>query len=189
MSSKPKIRRRTLVVGVALGTLAGLAWRESDPPAPEQNAHFEHPQETLLAFIATLFGHEITAPEREDLSDRLAPLLAAPEFGPNCRALAAHLEVLTQRIHGHEFQSCTRTQRESVVRQVMQIDYRSLLARLLDHLSPMQHTLHRIRWSAVEQLMWMYRNSSMPWRRRGYARWPGVAGDWREMLVPGRGYP
>jgi hypothetical protein len=71
----------------------------------------------------------------------------------------------------------------------MLIDPKSFKARILSRLSVGERDHYRMRWSIVPSLGWMYRHSAAAWRARGYARWPGVAGDWHEVLAPGAPYP
>jgi hypothetical protein len=46
-----------------------------------------------------------------------------------------------------------------------------------------------MRGSTIPSLEWLYRHSAAAWRARGYTRWPGIPGDWRETLVAGAPYP
>jgi hypothetical protein len=86
------------------------------------------------------------------------------------------------------FLSCDALGKESIVNQIMTINHRSVFARFMSRVSNDQYDYYRMRSSTVGQLAWVYKQSGVPWRRRGYARWPGVPGDWREILSPGPPY-
>lgn len=193
ISQERTIRRRRLIAGMlaaAAGGVTGLLLRErrvaAERPASTDPAHATT---VLLAFIATLFGHELTAADREDLASRLAALLGAPVIGADCLMLAQYLDHRGWHADGRPFAACAAPRREEIVVRVMGIDYKSMLVRLWSRISPAERAFLRMRWSAVSQLQWMYRHSSVPWRIRGYTRWPGVAGNWRDVLTAGRPYP
>jgi len=145
---------------------------------------------TLLAFIGALFGRVLSPLDAADLAERVACLLAfkGPLEG-DCRALALYLDHLAARRGCPAFTRCEPASQALIVDQVMRIDVNSMAARLLTQLSAGHRAYYRMRWSAVPQLAWLYRHSAAAWRARGYTRWAGVAGDWREVLHPGVPYP
>jgi hypothetical protein len=145
---------------------------------------------TLLAFIGALFGRVLSPLDAADLSERLVYLLDfnGPLAG-DCRALALYLDQLAAEHGSPAFNQSEPVWQALIVDQIMRIDVHSIAARLLTRLSASHRAYYRMRWSAVPQLAWMYRHSPAAWRARGYTRWAGVAGDWREMLHPGASYP
>jgi hypothetical protein len=193
--SLPVVRRRTVIVaGIGAAALAfvGLAWRsrqadaEKDPG--ERDSAAVTP--TLLAFIGALYGRELTAEDTAELSDRLGDLLAAGGvLTHEAAVLARHLNKLAERAGAASFESVGRPQQGRIVGEVMTINAKSLRARVLSRLFSTRRDFYRMRWSIVPQLAWLYRHSGAPWRARGYARWPGMAGDWHEITAPGAPYP
>jgi len=147
-------------------------------------------QATLLAFIGALFGRVLSPLDTADLAERVAYLMAFEDaLEGDCRALALYLDHLAALRGSPAFTHCEPASQASIVDQVMQIDVNSMAARLLTRLSAGHRAYYRMRWSAVPQLAWLYRHSPAAWRARGYTRWAGVAGDWREVLHPGAPYP
>jgi len=193
--STPLIRRRTMILG-SLGAAAlafvALHWLPREP-GTGQSAGERNPAELkgrLLAFIGALFGRDLSALDLEDLSGRLDELLAAGGILLHDAAvLVRQLDERAMKQGASGFASCSVSQKAGIVEQVMSIDPKSMRARVLSRLSRDQRDVNRMRWSIVPQLAWLYRHSAPAWRARGYARWPGVAGDWRETLAPGAPYP
>jgi hypothetical protein len=193
--STPVIRRRTLILaslGAAALACVGLAWRalRAGPGQSAGERNSADLKRSLLAFIGGLFGRNLSALDVEELSERLDELLAAGGILLHDAAvLVQQLDELAQKRGASGFASCSSSQKADIVEQVMSIDPKSLRARVLSHLSRSQRDFYRMRWSVVPQLVWLYRHSGAAWRARGYTRWPGVAGDWRETLAPGAPYP
>jgi hypothetical protein len=145
---------------------------------------------TVVAFMGALFGRELPEEDLADLSDRLNYLLDHDAtFDHECAVLVHHLDRLARKQGAMTFRSSSASQKDSIVDQIMRIDYKSILSRLLSQLSGSERDYHRMRWSIVPQLAWIYRNSGAAWRTRGYARWPGIPGDWHEIQTAGPPYP
>jgi hypothetical protein len=145
---------------------------------------------TVLAFIGALFGKDLSEQDLADLSERLNYLLSsAAMFNHECAVLAQHLDGLALRRGATAFRSSSAAQKQAIVDKIMQIDSKSILSRVLSRLSGSERDYYRMRWSIVPQLAWIYRNSGAAWRARGYTRWPGIPGDWRDVLAPGPPYP
>jgi hypothetical protein len=192
--SKPLLfRRRTLLAAGAAGALAALvsASRLHWPTRAEARARTASGavREGLLAFLGTLFGRELTAEDRADLGERLALLAAEPALAYDCAVLSHHLDRLAHDEGAQSFASCAADGRERVVERLMAIDPRSPRARVLEKLAVGMRDFYRMRSSTIPSLEWLYRHSAAAWRARGYTRWPGIPGDWRETLVPGAPYP
>jgi hypothetical protein len=194
-SSTPLVRRRTFLWGslgagvlafvalMRLPRLVGTAQSGGEPTTTGLKV-------TMLAFLGALFGRDLSSLDSADLSDRLDELFTAG--GPllhDAVVLARRLDEGARRQGASGFESCNEAQKERIVEQIMSINPRSLRARVLSHLSRDQRDRYRMRWSIVPQLVWLYRHSAAAWRARGYTRWPGIAGDWHEVLVPGAPYP
>lgn len=186
----PTTRRRTFILaglGAAALALAGLRWLPRN--AALGNLPRERTLATLLAFTGALFGRDLAEhPESAaDLSDRIDTF--ASTLPRDCAVLAHYLDELAARRGAKAFTSCSGSQKDSIVAEVMAIDVKSFRARVLSRVSPGMREHYRMRWSTVPLLAWMYRHSASAWRTRGYSRWPGIAGDWRETLSPGVPYP
>lgn len=145
---------------------------------------------TVLAFMGALFGRVLSARDAADLSDRLNYGFARSKaFTEDCGVLARFLDKSARERGAPSFESCDAAQKDSIVGDLMRIDARSAIARLLSRSAPSERAYYRMRSSTVGRLAWIYRHSSAAWRARGYRRWPGVAGNWHEVLEPGAPYP
>lgn len=194
---KPLSRRRLLIVGGMGGiVLAALGLGSLRHRAEVgQNAHgatgvAPDAKMTVLAFIGALFGRELSEQDLAELSDRLNYLLSsAAMFNHECAVLVQYLDGLARQRGAATFRSSSAAQKQAMVDKIMQIDPKSILSRVLSRLSGSERDHYRMRWSIVPQLAWVYRNSGAAWRARGYTRWPGIPGDWHDVLAPGPPYP
>jgi hypothetical protein len=66
----------------------------------------------LLALVATLFGHELTAEDVADLSDRLGVLLSDALMASDCAVLAQVLGEAASRHGSSAFELCSRYQQD-----------------------------------------------------------------------------
>jgi hypothetical protein len=188
----PSMTRRGFVsvgLGGGLVALVALSRLHHGPSAGAARAGPKPPREPLIAFLSALFGRDLTAEDRADLSERLALFIAEPALGHDCSVLADHLDRMARAENARDFLSCEPAAKERIVDHLMAIDPHSLSARLLSRFSSHFRDYFRMRWSTVPSLEWLYRHSAAAWRARGYTRWPGVPGDWRVTLVPGPPYP
>lgn len=190
----PLTQRRTFILGtLGAATLGfvGLAfkWRQDFTPQSEA-ADLSLLKATVLVFIGALFGRALVNEDRADMSERLDLFFDSDADLRHQGAVLVHyLDEQAQRGAGTAFASCTEPQQQTIVTQVMMINPKSLKARVLSRLSSSERDHYRMRWSIVPSLEWLYRHSAAAWRARGYTRWPGVAGDWHEVLAPGAPYP
>lgn len=145
---------------------------------------------TVLAFVGALFGKELAAGDAADLSDRLKYNFAKDDsFKRDCVFLARYVERQARERGAGALAACTDAQKDAIVDSLMHIDPQSVIARLLSRSVPSEREHYRMRASTIGRLSWIYRHSSAAWRARGYRRWPGVPGDWHEVLEPGAAYP
>jgi hypothetical protein len=190
--SDKTISRRVFIGGslaALVGSILGWRWWSGRPGGAKHGQGSADTRATLIAFIGALFGRELSAPDADDLSQRLDLFTSNAALRRDCDGLAVHLDELAAGHGASRFHHLSAVQREQVVGQVMRIDPRSLRARLEAKLIPGRREFYRLRWSAVPSLAWLYRHSAAAWRARGYTRWPGVAGDWHEIVTPGLPYP
>jgi hypothetical protein len=194
---KPLGRRRLLIVG-GMGTIAlaavglgSLRHRgEIAQNTPGLGGVSPDAKMTALSFIGALFGRELSELDIADLSDRLDYLLSSSApFNHECAVLAHYLDGLARERHATTFRASSAAQKQSIVDELMRIDSKSIISRALSRLSASKRDHYRMRWSIVPQLEWIYRNSGAAWRARGYTRWPGIPGDWHDVLTPGPPYP
>ena len=192
--STPVTQRRTFILGALGAATLGFVgitfkWRQ-DFATPGEPGDLAQIKVTVLAFIGAMFGHALVGEDRADMSDRL-DLFFDSDAGLRHEGavLARYLDDQAHTRAATAFVSCNEAQQQEILTQVMTIDPRSLKANILSRLSSSQRDHYRMRWSIVSSLAWMYRHSAAAWRARGYARWPGVAGDWHEVLAPGAPYP
>ena len=193
MSDQTGIPRRAFIGGSLVALVGGvLAWRwwsvrhGALPPVGQRSADL---RATLLEFMGALFGRELSAPDADDLSQRLDMFVSNEALRRDCETLVLHLDELAAAQGVSRFNACSPGQRELIVGQVMRIDPKTFRARLLSKFFAGRRDFYRMRWSAVPSLAWLYRHSAAPWRTRGYTRWPGVPGDWHEIVAPGSPYP
>jgi hypothetical protein len=190
---KPLSRRRLLLsasFGVLACGVAGLGLRARHEPAPAPAGDAGALRRVLVVFIGALFGRTLPAQDADDLSARLGDLQTFDTaLNHDCTVLAQYLESRARNWGATGFEECSASQQQSIVDEIMRIDVKTYSARLLSHLSRDHRDYYRMRWSAVPQLAWIYRHSPAAWRARGYLRWPGVRGDWHDVLVPGESYP
>lgn len=190
---KPLSRRRVLLsasFGVLACGAAGWGMRARHELVLKPAGDAGAVRRTLVVFIGALFGRTLPPQDADDLSARLGDLQTFDTaLNHDCTVLAQYLEALAQTRGAKGFEECSESQQQSIVDDIMRIDVKTYSARLLSHLSRGHRDYYRMRWSAVPQLAWIYRHSPAGWRARGYLRWPGVRGDWHDVLVPGASYP
>lgn len=187
------MRRRTFIwaglVGAALGVVGLMRLRVAGSAQSGGERTRADLNRTMIAFMGALFGRDLTSLDAADLSDRLDELFAGGTLLHEALVLAQQLDERARSRGASGFESCNPPQKEGIVDQIMSIDPKSLRARVWSRVSRHQRDWYRMRWSIVPQLAWLYRHSAAAWRARGYTRWPGVAGDWHEILAPGAPYP
>ena len=185
-------RRRMILLGSWAAAACGAAgWFSSGPASvPQRAGGTDADTGTLLAFIGALFGRNLSPQDRTELSDRLAYMgQYRASLRRDCSVLAAYLDGAAGQYGAGDFAACSASQKASIVDEIMKLPLKSRIAFFLSRFSRTERDFYRMRWSAVPQLAWVYRHSPTAWRARGYQRWPGVRGNWRDTLAPGAPYP
>jgi hypothetical protein len=185
-------RRRMILFGSwATAACAAAGWFSSGPASvPLRTAATDADTSTLLAFIGALFGRDFSLQDGTELSDRLAYMgQCRASLRRDCSVLAAYLDRQAGQYGAGGFAACSASQKASIVDEIMQLPLKSRIAFFLSRFSRTERDFYRMRWSAVPQLEWVYRHSPAAWRARGYQRWPGARGNWRDILAPGAPYP
>jgi hypothetical protein len=189
---EPLSRRRLILLGSWAAAACGAAgWFSSGPgPIPRRAGGTDGNTGTLLAFIEALFGRNLSLLDRTELTDRLAYMgQCRASLKRDCSVLAAYLDKQAEQYGAGDFAACSVSQKASIVDEIMELPLKSRVAFFLSRFSRTERDFYRMRWSAVPQLVWVYRHSPAAWRARGYLRWPGVRGNWRDSLAPGAPYP
>ena len=192
--STPVTQRRTFILGTlgaaALG-FVGLTFKTRHDLTPQSApGDLSQVKATLLIFIGAMFGRPLLGEDRADMVERLDLYFASDAaLRHEGAVLADYLDDQARARAGTDFIACSDSVQQVILTQVMMIDPRSLKARVLSRVSSSQRDHYRMRWSIVSSFVWMYRHSAAAWRARGYTRWPGVAGDWHDVLAPGAPYP
>jgi hypothetical protein len=141
---------------------------------------------TSTAFMGALFGRELTAADRDELLERLDfSVVHAPGRLQGYADLKRHLDNSARRQGASEFSAAPVVIQARIVDRLMSTHYRRWQARLLRLLTGSLGQHYRIVVITVPALAWLYANSGVPWRARGYQRWQGIPGDWREILHAG----
>jgi hypothetical protein len=143
----------------------------------------------LIALLGTLFGRDPAADEVADLTQRLDLLVTDEALHHRCTVLVRYLDGEARSGGGASFAACDASSRQRIVGRLMAIEPRSFWARLSSKLSRQHRDYYVMKQETVPALGWVYRNSASAWRARGYSRWPGVPGDWRDILTRGADYP
>ena len=140
----------------------------------------------VAAFAGALFGHRLNPDEVLEVEQGLA-FMVQSQGGrrPELTILADYLEQ-EARAHGAaSFAVAADSVRNQMVDRIMRAQVASPRSLLLALVSSQERSRRLIRSEMVPGLAQLYRGSGPAWRRRGYARWPGVPGDPREYTRPG----
>ncbi|HEY3785399.1 MAG TPA: twin-arginine translocation signal domain-containing protein [Steroidobacteraceae bacterium] len=190
----PKVisRRRFLYgAGALVALVAVVGWLKKSArhsaPGPSGTAAALAP---AVAFLGALFGRELSDADRTELTDRLAfAVRVTPGLSADYEVLARQLDRLARDSGGGQFLKASSAQREAIIDRIMRIEPPSLAERAWAHFVRTRKRYYHMRFETVPQLAWLYRHSGVPWRARGYARWQGIPGDWREYTRAGAPYP
>lgn len=189
-------RRRVLIIGGLGGMSLALSWGWLRFRATGQHGAnvpgeiTPDAKSTVVVFIGALFGRNLSEQDSAELLDRLNFRLSTDAiFTDECAVLARFVDDCAAEHGASTFRSCNDIQKESIVQRVAGIDIKSIFSKVLRRLSTNRRNYYRMRWSTIWQLSWLYSQSGVAWRVRGYRRWPGIPGDWHEILVPGAPYP
>ena len=198
----PGVSRRRLLKLAGVGGIAAAAavlmpgiWREPWPYAgrvdddlPEQARRAI--LTTTIAFMGALFGRALTREDQTELRERLE---YAAEHEPSrlrdYAVLASRLDQSARNSGALEFASASTGAQTQILDAMMSIRPETLRARLLSRISAPTARHYRMRSYTIPALSWLYCNSGVAWRARGYERWPGIPGNWREILSAGKPYP
>lgn len=135
----------------------------------------------LADFTGALFGHRLDTRDSHDLSANLAFFARHDEVArAQFTQVADYVNRLAISHGGASFEASSDDVRDSVVADVMGRTSADRKSRLLALISKDERIRHRMREYLIPRLAKVYRASAPVWRRRGYVRIPGQAGDPRE---------
>ncbi len=151
-----------------------------------------HPLDAALArrmsvFAGALFGHRLDERELREVGSGVLQL-AALDGGWRAEFTVA-AEYLDRRARAHDartFEDASDDIRDVIVDELMRAPIDGWHSALLATLHSDERARRRTQVNVVTLLARAYRGSAPAWRRRGYARRPGEAGDPREYTRPGK---
>ncbi len=184
----------TFTVAASIAAFPGRL-RAGKPPFPREVAGAVSPAltsevGTVVDFLGALFGRTLTLLDRQELNDRLSFAATVEEdLGKQFSVLAAYLDSCAGAAGASSFRLGRPEQRFTIIDDLMNIDTAALASRILWRISPSERALRRMRDVTIPRLALLYRSSGVPWRARGYVRWPGMPGAWDEYTRAGAPYP
>jgi hypothetical protein len=161
------------------------AWHTTGPPdaSPPDRLVLRR----VAVFTGSLFGRTLAEDDLTDLVDRLTfAAQADASWRREYTILADYADALARSAGATSFADAGSGQRERVLARIMGPpvdDRRSALVALV---SASERARRLFRHSTLGHLANLYGRSGVPWRQRGYARWPGIGGDAREYTRPGQ---
>lgn len=189
-------RRRFLLIGAGgLSAVGGLAaWQRwnalgqvRDIPISASSAPADSRAiETVAHFAGAMFGVVLTADDLADLRSRLTFAAdSARRWAEEYAWLAKRVDGAARDIDAGSFLDAEPAARDTVMRAAIarDLDRRTQKIRAFFHAEG--QAVLRMRRSTVPHLAWLYQNSSVPWRHRGYTSWPGVPDDRLAYTRPG----
>lgn len=140
----------------------------------------------VVTFIGDLHGRPLTDTDTAELRDRLEfSIEAEPSRWLEYRQLIDWLDARCRAQGVGQYGGAGAASRARAITELMAIDPYSRTANALSRVSKRAARVYSLRRDTVHELVWLYNNSGVPWRARGYRRWPGIPGDWREVLAAG----
>ncbi len=205
MSRTPDIvnRRRAISLIAGLVALAGAALgfpiarrtrsrrlhltHHRGPPDPSP---LDRTVADNTAFLAgALFGDSLHGQALSDLRNNVE-FIAQVDSGwrSDFAMIATYVDDLARSYGAVSFAAATDDVRERIVDDIMRPSIDSQRSELAALISAHERTRRFLRTDAIPLLAHAYTSSGAAWRRRGYARWPGIPGDPREYTRPGSPY-
>ncbi len=192
--------RRRLLISIAFGTTATaaglLAKLRSQFPKAEKGSRDGSPaareqvMDAAIKFMSRLFGHQLTAEDRHELLERLEFAVAhEPKRLWDYADLKRYLDDRARERGAVDFLTSGSDDQDAILDKLMTARFSRWQVELLREFPGRAGRYHRIVTVIIPGLSWLYANSGVTWRARGYERWQGIPGDWREVLAPGKSLP
>ena len=187
--SRGKYSRRQVLVatGGGIAGIAGVAgyrrWNRLASATHTQGATDDSPfdqviLDTIVDFLATFFGITVSPADRAELVQRLTLSRRADS---NWRVEYQQLADIADRLALHRrqasFSAAPGAVRSEIVAEMLLPEETRRRRRIRAFFTMDGENFIRLQRSTVPHLARVYRTSGVPWRRRGYTSWPGVAGD------------
>lgn len=138
----------------------------------------------MVAFLGTFFDRDFSEEDRLELIDRLSfAMNTDAAVVADYRLLAKHANRLAVAEGARSLLLASEVQRRAAIAHLAEFDPYSLVSRLMSRMSERYLAYSRIRANIIPSAAWLYRHSGVPWRARGYRRWPGIPGAWTEYLT------
>ena len=133
---------------------------------------------TVAELLGTYFGAVLDEVDVADLSDRL-DFAVQHDSGwiEEYRWLAGYVDTLAREAGPPSFVAAPPEVRDAVMRDAAGTELTGRRQRLEAFFRIDGRRLLRMRRSTLPQLGYLYRNSGVPWRQRGYVSWPGRPDD------------
>jgi hypothetical protein len=143
---------------------------------------------TVALFTGALFGHRLAQNNLSELVDRLDFAVNEDNsWRTEFSFLAQHVNNLAARAGASDFSNSSDSQIEKIITNMMKpVSPRE--SRVMALVSEDERNRRRMRSSTIPSLVWIYTNSGVPWKMRGYTSWPGMPKDTFGYTQPGPAY-
>ncbi len=142
--------------------------------------------ETVIAFVAALYGRKLSIRDRKELVGQLTFSVQEDNgWRSEYVWLAQYVDGEARKSGVASLMSASSDQKDQIVFSILAKSAYNRKSRLLALFFVDERMRRRMHHSTIEQLQRVYLNSGVPWRHRGYSSWPGVPGDPREYTRPG----
>lgn len=140
----------------------------------------------MATFTGALFGHRLDTRDTRDVADGIA-LLGQRDGGwrSELADVADYVDRLARSSGAASFGDASDDVREKIVDDIMRPAVTGWRSDTLALISRDERVRRRFRSSMIGRLTIIYTASPPTWRRRGYTRALGQAGDPREYTRPG----
>lgn len=141
----------------------------------------------MSVFAGALFGHRLDERELREIGNGVLQLAALDGgWRTEFTVAADYLDGRALRRGARNFEDACDDVRDAVVDDVMRAPIGGWRSALHATVDSDERARRRTQSNVVTLLARVYRGSAPSWRRRGYTRRPGEAGDPREYTRPGK---
>jgi hypothetical protein len=155
---------------------------------PDSSPYDSHILQTVALFTGALFGHRLRQNNLSELIDRLDFAVNEDDgWRGEFSFLAQHVNNLATQAGASDFSNSSDIQSEKIITDIMKpVSPRE--SRVMALISEDERNRRRMRSSTIPNLVWIYTNSGVPWKIRGYTTWPGIPKDTFGYTQPGPAY-
>ena len=142
--------------------------------------------EYAALFVGAAYGRQFNEVDNKELLGRLHTLVTQDDaWRPRLSWFSAFLDELAIAANEKSFAELSIDERETVVNGVLAHSIDSRRSKVLAFFSADERVRRLSHRATIPRLQRIYLTSGIPWRARGYSRWPGVPGDAREYTRAG----